>query len=220
MSSLLLTRGIDVERVAQKDGLITLNIDQDRFAEAVSVLNDAGLPNKKYENLGDIFESNGLVSSPVQERARMIYALSEEIANTVSRVDGVVDARVHVVLPENDLLKRNATPSSASVFIRYQPTTDITLIIPKIKTLVANSISGLNYERVSVVPIEAVVAAQTTPTELVSFMGLWLLPASKAKLQWALAVVVFGVFILLAAVMFGMWRARQPQTFVLEQQTQ
>jgi len=49
----------------------------------------------------------------------MIYALSEELSRTVSEIDGVISARVHVVLPENDPLRRDLVPSSASVFIRH-----------------------------------------------------------------------------------------------------
>ena len=52
------------------------------------------------DGMGQIFRKEGLVSSPLEERARYIYALSQELANTLSQMDGVITARVHVVLPE------------------------------------------------------------------------------------------------------------------------
>lgn len=216
MSAVLMQKGIPVDREIQKDGTVNLVVSKDRFAEAVSILNDAGLPGESFATMGDIFQSNGLVSSPVQERAQMIYALSEELSHTVSQVDGVLTARVHVVLPDNDLLKRNVTPSSASVFIRYQPGRDISQLIPKIKTLVANSISGLSYERVSIVPVEAEVATQSTESSLVSFMGFWMLPESKARMQRLVITVLLALVLGGALGGYVYWRKRQPETFVLE----
>ncbi len=63
----------------------------------------------------------------------------------------MLSARIHVVLPKNDLLKQDSTPSSASVFIRYDQAVPVRALLPQIKMLVANSIEGLNYEKVSVV---------------------------------------------------------------------
>src|SRR5690606_35222851 len=103
MLAALLGEGISAGRDLQGDGLITVTVPEDRFAEAVALLNEAGLPAQKFSSMGDVFKSNSLVASPVQERAQMIYALSEEISHTVSQIDGVLSARVHVVLPDNDL---------------------------------------------------------------------------------------------------------------------
>lgn len=216
MSAVLMQKGIPVDREIQKDGTVNLVVSQDRFAEAVSILGDAGLPGESFATMGDVFQSNGLVSSPVQERAQMIYALSEELSHTVSQVDHVLIARVHVVLPDNDLLKRNVTPSSASVFIRYQQGKDISHLIPKIKTLVANSISGLSYDRVSIVPVEAEATAQNSETSLVSFMGFWMLPESKSRLR-SLVLTLGGALLLVGAIGgYAYWRKRQPESFVLE----
>jgi type III secretion protein J len=55
------------------------------------------------------------------------------------------------VLPDNDLLKREATPSSASVFVRYDDASQVASLVPQIKMLVANSVQGLSYDKVSVV---------------------------------------------------------------------
>ncbi len=114
----------------------------------------------------------------------MIYALSEELSRTVSEIDGVVSARVHVVLPDNDPLQRNAVPASASVFIRHEAGLDINTLIPQIKTLVANGIAGLTYEKVSVIPVAAATTNPTNPnTELTSFLGIWLLPEECRQSQ-------------------------------------
>jgi type III secretion protein J len=213
----LLRRGISAERVVQKDGHLTVKVDEARFAEAMHILDEAGLPGQSFANLGEVFKSNGLVSSPVQERAQMIYALSEELSHTVSQVDGVLSARVHVVLPDNDLLKRKVTPSSASVFIRYEPGMDINPLIPQIKTLVANGISGLAYENVSVVPVEAIkrVDGVQEGEPLVSFMGLWMLQSDVSKAAWMMGGLLFLVVALAASLMYALWQSRRTQTYEL-----
>ena len=65
-------------------------------------------------------------------------------------IDGVVDARVHVVLPENDPFSKNALPSSAAVAIRSRWNADVTDIVPAVKGLVKNAIEGLSYEKIMV----------------------------------------------------------------------
>lgn len=216
MLSALLHKGIAAERVVQKDGRLTVNVDQDRFAEAISVLEQAGLPEQTFATMGDIFKSNGLVSSPTQERAQLIYALSEELAHTVSQVDGVLSARVHVVLPDNDLLKRSIAPSSASVFIRYEDGLDINALIPQIKTLVANGISGLGYDGVSVIPIKAAARERNvaTPT-FSSFLGIWVLDSSQPRIAALLGLMLLAILALAGTLVYVLWSTRQPRHYPL-----
>jgi type III secretion protein J len=49
--------------------------------------------------MGKVFKREGFVSSPLEERARLVHAMSQEIANTINNIDGVVTARVHLVVP-------------------------------------------------------------------------------------------------------------------------
>lgn len=149
--ALLLRNGVSANRILSKDGLSLIRVDESAFADAMAILNDAGLPRQKFASMGDIFADNKLVSSPTEERARFIYALSQELSKTLSEIDGVLAARVHLVLPSNDPLKEDQKPSSASVFLKHDPAVSLVPLLPQIKTLVTNSIEGLNYDKVSVV---------------------------------------------------------------------
>ncbi|WP_437883361.1 type III secretion system inner membrane ring lipoprotein SctJ [Pseudomonas sp. LRF_L74] len=214
--STLLAQGISADRVMQKDGTLTVTVDKSRFAEAMDLLEAAGLPEQKFSNLGDVFRSNGLVSSPLQEKAQMIYALSEELSHTLSQVDGVLSARVHVVLPDNDLLKRNAVPSSASVFIRYEPRLDINRLIPQAKTLVANGISGLGYDRVSVIPIEAPAQASVEQAPLSRFLGMTLQESSLGMARLLFGGLLLAVLALAGALGCLLYRRpAAPRTYSL-----
>ncbi|WP_377827971.1 type III secretion system inner membrane ring lipoprotein SctJ [Bradyrhizobium lupini] len=156
MLALLLRKGVDAVRIVAKDGTSTIQVEERQLAFSIDLLNGEGLPRQTFKNLGEVFKGSGLVASPVEERARYVYALSEELSRTINDIDGVLSARVHVVLPKNDLLRQDATPSSASVFIRHGSNVRLSALLPQIKMLVANSIEGLSYDKVAVVflPVE------------------------------------------------------------------
>lgn len=164
MLALLLNNGIEASRVASKDGTSTIQVEEKQIAAAIDLLKAEGLPRQSFKSLGEVFKGSGLIASPTEERARYVYALSEELSRTISDIDGVLSARIHVVLPKNDLLRQDTTPSSASVFIRHDSHAKLTVLLPQIKMLVANSIEGLSYDKVAVVfvPVERSGAAAET----------------------------------------------------------
>ena len=91
-----------------------------------------------------------MISSPSEERIRFMDALAQDLSRTIAGIDGVIDARVHVVLPENDPFARNALPSSAAVAVRARWDADISEYVPAIKGLVKNAIEGLTAEKIMV----------------------------------------------------------------------
>lgn len=200
MVATLQQRGIPAQRVAVKGGQYTVVVDKDRFAESITILKDAGLPRQEFQTMGQVFKKDGLVSSPTQERAQMIFALSQELSGTVSEIDGVLSARVHLVLPENDPLRQQLVPSSASVFIRHRSNAPVGNLVPQVKMLVANGVAGLSYDKVSVVlvPVDSQKPSQGQDLEMVSFLGLWMHRDNVAQAMWmffglvALVVLLAG----------------------------
>jgi type III secretion protein J len=114
-----------------------------------------GIPQESYNGVGKVFSKSGIVSSPTEEKIRFMYALSQDIAETLSHLDGIVTSRVNLVLPKNDPYTETTTPSSASVFLKCRPGFDSATLLPQIKALVMNSVEGLAYDRISVTIIEA-----------------------------------------------------------------
>ena len=142
--------GISCRKAEGAEGTWNVIVDESRFAEAVNLLEKAGLPRREHMGVGEVFKKTGMISSPSEERIRFMDALAQDLARTISGIDGVVDAHVHVVLPENDPFARHALPSSAAVAIRSRWDADLTDYIPSIKGLVKNSIEGLAYEKIMV----------------------------------------------------------------------
>lgn len=151
MLAALMRRGIPAEKIPGEDGIFALHVEEGRFAEAVELLKMQGFPREPFASIGEVFKKEGLISSPLEERVRFVYALSQELSATLSEIDGVLSARVHVVLPDNALSTGKIVPSSAAVFIRHLAETSVDQLTPQIKMLVTNSIEGLAYDKVSVV---------------------------------------------------------------------
>jgi type III secretion protein J len=76
--------------------------------------------------------------------------MSQEISNTLTNIDGVVTARVHLNIPEKNPLQDKPQPASAAVFIKHRPERNLAGQITQIKALVVNSVEGLAYDNVTV----------------------------------------------------------------------
>lgn len=181
MMAILLSRGIDCSKVeGGEEGTWSITVESDKVAAAVDVLNAFGYPQDPFQSIGQVFKKSGLVSSPSEERIRFMYALSQDIAETLSRIDGVLTARVHVVLQNNDPLSEIQTPSSASVFLKHRRGSGVENLSSQIKRLVANSIEGLSYDKVSIVfvpsDVQAVLLAVAQQDAAEDFdMRMWLM---------------------------------------------
>lgn len=223
MMALLLRNGIDCEKSPGQEQFWILKVSQADTARALDILKSSGYPRAAFSSMGEIFKKEGLVSSPLEERVRFIYALSQEISHTISQIDGVLAARVHIVLPENNPLSDHIKPSAASIFVKYRPDVNIQAYIPQIKALVTNSIEGLSYDKVSVVLFESQLFL-TLESELsqVSVLGLKMARESVTRF-WILlgsllltmaAAAGLGGYIFLH---FRRMRARQTPTSPAEQ---
>ncbi len=156
MLALMLSNDIQSQKIKdKKGGSYSLTVDDSLIPESVRLLKEYGYPKEKIASIKDLFKKEGLVSSPMEERVRYIYALSQSVQETLTKIDGVIVARVHIVLPENNPYIDKFSPSSASVFIKYHPNTNLSDIKSEIKLIVEKSIEGLTYDKVSVVMLPA-----------------------------------------------------------------
>ncbi len=149
MVAALRSAGISADKQSQ-DGHFSVLTASGDFSRAVQVLKAQGLPREAFDTIGQVFKREGFVSSPLEEHARLLHAMSQEISNTLANIDGVVTARVHLVVPERNPLADKPQPAAASVFIKYRPDRDLSAQVTQIKALVVNSVEGLAYDNVTV----------------------------------------------------------------------
>lgn len=207
--SALLQAGIEGTKSHGKEGVVTVSIPDHKVAAALALLRAKGLPRERQQRLGEVFKKEGLVSSPLEERARYIYSLAQELENTLIHIDGVLAARVHIVLPEAPRFgEQGFVPSSASVFIKHRPQFDLKPEIPQIQRLVQNSIPNLAAERVAIVLMPA--QAETTlltPAASEPVLFFEVAPTSAKSLRLALAILLpLALLGGLALILLLVWR--------------
>jgi type III secretion protein J len=200
MISILRTRNMDVGKIAGAENMWTVVVANTDFSSAVEILNLFGYPRDDFSTLGKVFQKSGLVSSPTEERARFMYAISESIAETISHITGVVTARVNIVLPTTNSFTEAITPSSASVFILYRQGTNIEDSVRDIKNLVTNSIEGLSYDKVSVALFQAPVVSDAISegNQMINLLGIHMTHSSI----WVFLLLFLIVAVAVAAISF------------------
>lgn len=153
MVALLYGHGLPASK-QRDENMFTVLTEPGSFSQAVNLLRANGLPRTQYQTLGSMFAKKGFVSSPLEERARLNHALSQELARTLTHIDGVVTAYVHLAVPEHDVLAEVQASASASVFVKHRSDVDLRGSVSQIKALVVNGIENLPYDNVTVALFE------------------------------------------------------------------
>ncbi|MFL9994446.1 type III secretion inner membrane ring lipoprotein SctJ [Paraburkholderia sediminicola] len=142
--------GINGYKERNADRTWNISVDDADAVVATELASAYALPRGGHANLGDLFSRQGLISSPEEDRVRYVFGLSQELSETLEKMDGVLLARVHIVLPEKDPMDpAKDTLPSASVMMRYRSDYNLELMRDRIRALVAGGVEGLTPARVS-----------------------------------------------------------------------
>jgi type III secretion protein J len=154
--AVLLEAGFPAKKSPTDEGF-AIEVPSSMTGDALSLLSSRGLPKDRKGSIGEIFKKEGMISSPLEEKARYLYALSQELEQTLMVMDGVISARVHIVLPERSSPGETLSPSSVAVFVKHEPESSFPAYIGQIRELVVSSIPSLTKtganENVSIVAI-------------------------------------------------------------------
>ena len=146
----LLKRGVSADKVAAgKDGF-TIEVEEEDMVRALEIIKENSLPRAQFQSLGSVFSGQGMISSQTEEQARLAFALSQELSASFSKIAGVIDARVHVVLVQHDQASGLTTPPSAAVFIRHTKDSPVPDMIAGIKDTTAKAVPSLKIDNVAV----------------------------------------------------------------------
>ncbi len=109
-----------------------------------------GLPrgNKGFE----LFDDSKLGVTEFQNKVNYLQALQGELTRTIEHLGSVEKARIHIVLPEDSLYKKNEKPATASILLMLKPEAQLTK--PEVKgivNLVSHSVQGLAPENITIV---------------------------------------------------------------------
>lgn len=108
-----------------------------------------GLPrgNKGFE----IFDQNKFGTTEFQNKIYYLQAIQGELTKTIEQMAEVEKARVHIVLPEDSLYKKNEKPATASIMLKLKPSAQLNPgQVKGIVNLVSHSIQGLKSENITI----------------------------------------------------------------------
>lgn len=99
----------------------------------------------------EIFDRKSFGMTEFVQKLNYQRALQGELSRTISQINGVEQARIHLVIPEKSLFKENEKPATASVVLKMKsnrPLRDGE--VQGVVHLMASSIEGLDPEHVTV----------------------------------------------------------------------
>ena len=203
----LLANGIVANKIENEDAMFNIVVPKSQFSAAVDTINAVGLPRRAYTNTGEMFKSEGLVASPMQEHARYTYAKSQELAESISSIPGVVSVDVHIASPRAEKPFEIAAKPSVSVMLKMNRAQMSEDIIPQIKHLVSMGVENVEYERVGVVLTSVDPVVMTA--EFANVAGLSVHRSSVNLLKMSLAGVLGGFFFVALLAALAVRRARR-----------
>jgi type III secretion protein J len=189
--------GIPASKSRGDDGAFAVVVAKGDGLRAMELMRSLGLPRGPRTGFGEIYKQPSLVPTPTEERARYVEALGGEIARTLESVDGVVSARVHLVLPEPDPLAVDGKPrvaAQAAVLLKVRAGRPLPINERDVQKLVAGSVPGLDLSAVAVVVTLAPEMPTASSANLVT-LG----PLRTTADSWrALVTVLVAAFALVA----------------------
>src|SRR5436190_18634181 len=145
LTSALDQKGIKWE--LQNNGT-AIAVDKGQMQQARVALAGQGMPGQMQPGF-EIFDKQKLGASDFQQQVMYQRALEGQLAGTIGQIDGVANAQVQLVLPQDQLFQDQQSASRAGVLL----TTDGDLqpgAVHGIATLVSNSVKGLSPQNVSI----------------------------------------------------------------------
>lgn len=199
---------------AAKEALWNISVPEEQATEAMALLNQVGLPRRRGQNLLGIFSNVGLVPSGLEQKIKYQAGLAKQIAHTIRKIDGVLDAEVQISFPEEDPLNPTAPKqkTTASVYVKHSGILDDpnAHLGTRIRRLVAGSVPGLDYDNVTVIGDRArFVEPISGGGEEISFVHIWsLIVASESITRFRIIFFsfIFTIFLLLFLAFWLLWK--------------
>jgi flagellar M-ring protein FliF len=135
---------------SRRTGLISVAADD--VHQMRLKLASEGLPKGDGNGFEMLYKEQEIGVSSFMEKARYQRALEQELARTITSLESVKVARVHLAIPKQSAFIRRDGKPEASVVVNLYPGRDLTeQQLDGISNMVASSVPGLNVSDVSVI---------------------------------------------------------------------
>jgi len=230
----LASKGINVQKVAAPAAVgvaaqasapkYSLAVSERDMNEAMSILNQNGLPRKQGTNLLELFAKQGLMTTDKEESIRYQAGLEQQIANTIRKIDGVIDAEVQLAFPDTTAAATGPSPTApvqrvtAAVYVKHQGIVDDpnSHLVSKIKRLVAGSVNGLDINDVTVISDRSrftdvtvgtsLEGASNQPRDYTSIWSIVIAKQSLPKFRLLFFMLIFSNIAFLVLALWMVWK--------------
>jgi flagellar M-ring protein FliF len=129
----------------------TVLVDKDKVMETRLALASEGLPESSVVGY-ELFDQTNLGMSEFVQKLNYRRALEGELSKTITSIDEVKKARVHIVIPERALFTQDQKTPTASVTMQLKSGRNLSFkTVEGIQTLVASSVEGMTPGNVSII---------------------------------------------------------------------
>lgn len=149
-----------------------ISVRSDQVHEVRLALAGKGLPGKGMVGM-ELFDATNLSMTDFTQQVNYRRALEGELARTISSLNAVRAARVHIVIPQPTLFSEDESPTTASVVVDLEPNQKLGREqVRAITHLVSSAIEGLSPENLTIVDIDGNVLADGNSSEANSSVAL------------------------------------------------
>jgi len=152
----------------RQDGSVIL-VPKDAVLRTRMDLAEQGLPSGGTVGYEIFDKTDALGTTSFVQSVNHLRALEGELSRTITAINRIAAARVHLVLPERKLFQRDREEPSASIVLRVRGGLE-TAQIRAIQHLVATAVEGLKPGRVSIVDESGQLLASGDEEEGVGFV--------------------------------------------------
>ncbi len=143
-------------------------------------LSQEGLPNQGTVGW-ETFDQESFSRTEFEQEVLRIRAIQGELARTISSIQGVKSARVHIVMPKKSLFVREEKKPTAAIYINTKRGFQIEQKqIRGIQFLVSKSVEGLDTNQVTIVDSEGKMLTEPEPTDQASKQSTTLMAYKKS----------------------------------------
>lgn len=148
----------------------TILVPRDQITTLRMNLAGSGLPQRGQVGYEIFDEQSTLGATSFVQNINNVRALEGELARTITSLNRIKSARVHLVLPERELFRRERKDPSASIVLSVRGELSASEI-RAVQHLVASAIEGLTPNRVSIVDDQGNLLASGTENEQGALAG-------------------------------------------------
>ena len=186
------------------EGKFRVNVARDDVGRALAAMREEELPRPKTHGVLDAADRGQLVPSQAAEHAQLVAGLAGDLEKTISTVDGVLAARVHLNLPPREPL-RDGPPAKATASVLVEHRGSTPPIAPEsIQRLVAGGAPGIVANEVAIVFVPRAARNVGGRTDLAHVGPITVARGSMNTLRVVFAGLVLVVLALTAATL-ALW---------------